>query len=304
MIKFLQLLHWKSLLLLTLGLLLIKFTLFDPFSDITLNWVGMIYLCLAINAIAGAGFLLSELAMPGNSISTKPGTVKGYQTKKTGYRLFFILNIVGVLIGFYLSNLIGRPGFAVLFILASVLLYLKAYSFQRYILLRPLTTGILFTLSFILVWLFDLFPATTDHNQNVTSFLFSITLIYGGVIGGLVGIRELITNQLNMDRDNKHQIRSLSLALGKSRTNKVIFGLVILLIVAIIYFLLSYLYRNIISLLYVSLLIITPLFIVLYKILEASRKKDYILILKIMDGILICSVLSIALYQLQYILKA
>ncbi len=265
----------------------------------------MIYLCLAINTIAGAGYLLDELTSPSGTFAPgKNGVIKSHQTQKTGYRLFFILNITGVLIGFYLSNLIGRPGFAVLFILASVLLYLKAYSFQKYILLRPLTSGILVLLSFILVWLFDLFPATTDHNQNIISFLFNIVLIYGGIIGGLLFIRELIANQLRIDRDHKYKIKSLSLSLGLSRTNKVIFALTALLIGVVIYFLIHYLYRNLISLVYVSLLILIPLFFVLYKILDASQKKDYKLVLAIMDGILFCCILSIALYQIQYLIKS
>src|SRR5699024_6620326 len=134
--------------------------------------------------------------------------------------------------------------------------------------------------------------------------LFNIVLIYGGIIGGLLFIRELIANQLRIDRDHKYKIKSLSLSLGLSRTNKVIFALTALLIGVVIYFLIHYLYRNLISLVYVSLLILIPLFFVLYKILDASQKKDYKLVLAIMDGILFCCILSIALYQIQYLIKS
>lgn len=298
---YLRLLHWKSLLLLAIALILFKFTLFNPFGDITLNWVGTFYLCLSIISIAGAGFLLDELITPQKLNSYKLSETS--RVKTIGYRLYFILNIVGVLIGFYLSNLIDRPGFAVLFILGSALLYLKAFSLRKYIIIRPLTSAILLGLSFTGLWLFDVFPAITPYNQHISAFLLDIILVYTTVIGSLILIRALILNQLYIDHNHKNGIKSLSLTLGRERTNNIIFALVTLLICGIIYFLFSFLYKNLVSLSFVLLLIILPLIIILYKVLSAKQNRDFQLILKIMDGVIVCSVLSIALYQFQYLIK-
>lgn len=297
--KYLHLLRWKSLLFLAFALMLIKLTLFDPFGTVTLNWVGMGYLSIAVCALSGAGALIEEIQFP-RILKPSPSL----KTQQISYNLFFILNVVGVGWGFYLSNLIEKPSFSVLFIGASALLYLKAISANKYALLKPVFTSLLLGMALLSSWLFDIFPSLTAYNQYVQLFLLKILFVYIGVLGSLIFIRELVLDQLYMDIDHKSKRNTLSLILGKKRTNNVILMFTLLTTCVILFFLLKDLYRNLIALIYVFVCIIVPLVLLIYHVINASQKKDYKLPLKLLNGILTFTTLSIALYQFQFLLKS
>lgn len=299
LLKYLHLLHWKSVLFLAFTLMLIKLTLFDPFSTVTLNWVGMGYLSIAVCALSAAGSLIDEIQCP-RAFKHPLSLI----TRKTSYNLFFILNILGVTLGFYLSNLIEKPSFAILFIGASALLYLKAIYLNTYALLRPLLTSLLLGMALLSSWLFDIFPSLTTYNQHMQLFLLKILGVYIGVLGSLIFIRELVLDQLYMNIDHKNKRNTLSLVLGKKRTNGVILIFTLLTTCVILFFLLNDLYRNLIALIYVSVLILIPLILLIYHVINASHEKDYKLHLKLLNGILIFTTLSIALYQVQFLLKS
>ena|GEM_PF-2335149 len=313
--KYLNLIRWPYLLILILGQILIKYTFFEPLLKklfgltqipITLNAFGLSLISMATACIAAAGFIIYELYnVDSKTINLSYRTIKGKKISvKSAFNLFFALNVLGMLIGFYLANMVGYPSFAILFILASALLYANAKGLKKRIIIRPVIISFLAGLSFLSVGLFDLFPAINElmeadnsHAAQTLTTFFSILKDYSIFLALLFLIRELIVNQKNTDIHHKNNWSSLSLSLGIERTNKVIFAFSIFPIIAVIFYIYKYLYQNTIALLYALVLILAPLFFVAIKTLLAKNKKDFSNLQILMSGVIFFSVLSIGLYQ-------
>ncbi len=298
--KYLKLIRWPYLLLIILSQFLIKYTFFEPFDvPITLNWIGLSLLSLATICLAAAGFIIDSIynveadkinhpnrVLIGNSISVKKAN-----------KLFFILNIIGIIIGFYLSNIIGQPSFAILFIGGSFLLYGRATSLKKYALLAPIINSLTLAASILLVGLYDLFPAITDSTRESIHTFFSILLDYALFIALLNFVRELIIRQRNIDGDYKMNRKSIPLMLGKGRSNTIILILSLLPIAGIIFYLNKYLYMHLSSMLYTLIFILAPLLFAMIKIMMAKHKSDYALLNTVLKIAIFFSILSFGLYQ-------
>lgn len=308
--KYLQLVRWNHLLALVLAQFIIKYGLFHPLletlyadapfkSPITLNWFGLSLLSLATVCLAGAGYIVDTLySVPQAEINSHYRQIGGQKVKvKTAFNLFFGLNILAVLIGFYLANMVSQPSLAILFILVSALLYANGKSLKKYVLISPIIVSFLFAFNILSVGLFDLFPMMDDENGATVATFFSILKDYFILLFVLVLIREFIINQRDVNRDHVLKHKSLSISLGKKRMNMVIFGLTLLSGLGVIYYLITYLYQHTASLIYALVLILAPLLFIAVKILSASQTIEYARLVKIMEAIIFCSIVSLGLYQ-------
>jgi len=311
-VKYLNLIRWPYLLILVIGQILIKYTFFTPLLEaaygsglapITLNAFGLALISAATISLGAAGFIIHELYnVSPYSIDLPYRTIKGEKiTVKKAFNLFFALNIIGMLIGFYLANMIGYPSFAILFILTSALLYASAKGLKKYVLIRPIILSFLGGLSFLAVALFDLFPAMDDTNAKTLTTFFSVITDYSIFLALLIFVREQVVNQKNSDKDHKYGWNSLSLMLGFERTKHVIFAVSLAPIAAVIFYIYKYLYLHPISLIYALVLVLGPLLFFAVKLLMAQTEKDYKTLQWIMNGVIFFSILSIGLYQ--FILK-
>lgn len=279
---------------------LIKYTLFEPFGlPIMLNWFGLALLSLASVCLAAAGYIISAIYNVEADMVNSPKKliIDKDISEKTAYRWFFAFNIIGVAIGFYLSNIIGHPAFSILFIMVSALLYAYASALKKYVLIGPVIISILVGLSIIIIGFYDLLPAMNDQTRETGKTFFSILFDYFLLAFLLNFVRELIKNQKNMDGDHRMGRKSLSLVLGKERTNKVIFALALLPVFGVAYYMYNYLYMHTIAVVYALVLILLPLFYVLFKILSAKQKKDYAHLDLILKVVMVFGLLSIGLYQ-------
>lgn len=297
---YLKLIRWPNLVLIVFAQFLAKYTLLEPFGvPITLNWFGITLLALSTVCIAAAGYIIEaiynikadEINKPNKIILTKKVPIK------KANKLFFIFNITGVLIGFYLSNIIEYPSFAILFILASALLYANASSLKKYAVISPLVVGLLMGLSLFSVGLFDLFPAITDQTRTTASTFFSIILDYALLFAILVFLHNLVKEQLSKEGDHKLKRQTLPLLFGKKRANIILFILTLIPISGVVYYTLKYLYSNPVFPIYAMIFVLAPLFYILIKLISAEHKKDFIHISFVFKLVMFFSILSLGLYQ-------
>ena len=137
---------------------LIKYYLFEPFGiAITLNSFGFALLVIATVCLAAAGNVINDIFDVEADLINKPNKVLiGKKiSEKAAYNLFFALNILGVIIGFYLSNMIQKPSFTAIFIFTSALLYLYAKSLKSYLVLGNILISFLVAMTILIVGLFD-----------------------------------------------------------------------------------------------------------------------------------------------------
>ncbi len=300
----LKLIRWKNLLLIVLTQLLIKYALFEPFGiDITLNGFGFSLLIIATVCIAAAGNIINDIHDVEIDLVNKPNKVivGKHISEKTASNLFIMFNVIGVGLGFYLANLVGRNGLFSVFVIVSALLYVYATYLKGILIIGNLVISALVALSIIIVGLFDLLPVITENNQETQLTMFKILLDYSLFAFAINFLRELTKDMEDIDGDYKAGLNTLPIAIGRERTSKVIFALSLIPIAATIYYTVTYLYKQEIAVGYFLVAIIAPLVYVSIKSFSADSKKEYHYISNMLKFILLTGVLSLLLYP--FILK-
>src|SRR5690606_14903767 len=125
--NFLKLIRYQNLIMLAL----MQFVFHFGFLKKQLTVLGLtdwqfVLLVLSTICIAGAGYLINDVFDKNIDTINKPEKViiNTYISEATAYNYYIVLNIIGVGIGFYLSNYIGKPSFSGIFIVIAATLYL------------------------------------------------------------------------------------------------------------------------------------------------------------------------------------
>lgn len=299
-IPFLKLIRFNNLLMIFLTQYLVKYFLFEPFNiAVNLDWIGFSLLVLSMMALAAAGNIINDIHDLRTDAINKPHkqVIGKHISEKTAYNWFFALNILGVGIGFYLSNLVGKPSFVALFILPSAFLYLYATQLKRTVLVGNLVVSIMVAMIVIMIGIFDLLPAITPQNQATQRVIFSILMDYA-IFAFLVNLlREIVKDQEDVNGDYNAGLHTLPVVLGKDRTNKIIFVLTILPLAAVVYYIYSYLFENLLAVLYVLLLVLGPLLYFWVRITGAKTVKEFRNLSLLLKIVLAAGLLSIGLYR-------
>ena len=299
LLPFLQLIRYQNLLLIIITQLLIKYALFESFGiEITLSAFGFFLLCLSTVCIAAAGNIINDIYDVDTDRINKPSKqVVGRKiSEKTALNAYIIFTITGVALGFYLSNLIGRPGFSALFIIISALLYLYATHLKNILVIGNLLVSALVAMTVIIMGLFELLPAITPVNRQTQSIIFSILLDYAFYSFLINWLREMVKDQQDIKGDYNTGRNTLPIAIGKERANKVIFAIGLIPVAAILYYMYNYLFSNLAAVLYTLILILGPLLYFLSTILTAKSPAHYHRLSLILKIIMITGLASIGLY--------
>ncbi|RMZ49780.1 prenyltransferase [Flavobacteriaceae bacterium PRS1] len=304
MIHFLNLIRWKNLLLIAFVQVLIKYALFDPFNiDVTLNGFGFSLLVIASLCIAAAGNIINDIYDIDTDLINKLEKVivsKSISETKA-FNLFLALTIIGVCIGFYLSNLIDKTGFSALFIFTSALLYVYTTSLKQTLLIGNIVVSVLVALSIIIVGLFDLIPAITSENQQTQLTIFKILINYALFAFMINLLREIIKDIEDFEGDTKANMRTLPIVIGKNKAKTVLFVLSFIPLLAIVYYVITFLYKQQIAVGYFLLFVVAPLLYFSIKILSANTQKKLHHLSNVLKLILFFGVLSLLLYKFKFI---
>lgn len=301
MLQFLNLIRWKNLLIIALVQVLIKYALFLPFKiDITLNWFGFTLLVLSTLCIAAAGYVINDVYDVETDLVNRPDKViiGKSVSEKTANNLFIILNVIGVLIGFYLSHLVGKSGFFALFVIISALLYVYASYLKQTLLIGNIVVSVLVALSLIIVGIFELLPVITPQNQATQLTMFKVLFDYALFAFIINLVREITKDIQDIDGDHKSGMNTLPIVIGRDRAKNVLFVLSLVPILAVVYYLSTYLYKQTIAVIYFLVLVIAPLILVSIKIFSSKTKKDYQFISNLLKIVMLTGMLSMLLYPI------
>ena len=300
MLNFLKLIRAGNLIFIALTMFLIKYGLFEPFGmAVTLNLLGFSLLVVAVVCVAASGYVINDIFDVKADLQNKPDKSHINKTisEKNAYRLFFVLNIIGVGLGFYLSNMIGRPGFSAFFIFGSAILYLYNSQFQQTILVGNILVSIIVGLVPVGVGLFDLLPAITEQNQQTQSVIFSILIDYS-IFAFLINLlREIVKDQEDINGDYNAGYKTLPIVIGKDRTNKILFLLALAPLGFLIIYIYKYLFEHVTAVLYALVFLAGPLLFFLINIWSASKKNEYSRLSLLLKIVLFFGLISIGLLQ-------
>ena len=295
--KYLKLIRYQNLLMLAFMQLIFRYGFFK-FQNIPLalnDWqFGL--LVLSTGVLAAGGYVINNIFDQNTDNINKPNNViVGKTISEThAYNLYIGLTISGVAIGFYLSNVILKPGFASIFILIAATLYFYATSLKQMMLIGNSIVALLLSFSVIIIGVFDLYPVTFESNQQKMAIVFSILLDYALFTFMLNFIREIVKDLEDVDGDYNQGMNTLPIAIGIGRTSKIVFALSFIPVLAILFYLNNYLFQLQYATLYLLIFVLGPLLFFTLKIWTAKTKKDFHKLSLLLKWILLFGIISIA----------
>jgi 4-hydroxybenzoate polyprenyltransferase len=297
--KYLKILRLPNLFLLALMQLTFRYG-FLIHQDVPLALADWQYLLLVLATvlIAAAGYVINDIFDQDSDAINKPkkAIVGKSITEGKAYNIYVGLNIAGVAIGFYLSNVILHPSFAVLFILIAASLYLYATNLKQTPVLGNVVVAALLALSVLIIGIFDLFPATYEANQKEMGVLFKILLDYAFFGFFINFIREIAKDAEDSKGDYNAGIKTLPIIIGANRTAKVIFALVLVAAVLVLMYLNNHLMNNDLyyATIYGLIVVVAPLLYISFKSWEAKTTADFHHISTVLKWVIFFGLLSIA----------
>ncbi|MCL9808415.1 geranylgeranylglycerol-phosphate geranylgeranyltransferase [Flavobacterium luminosum] len=299
--KYLKLIRYPNLLLIAL----MQFVVLYGFLKIQNIWLFLSdwqfgLLVLATICIAAGGNIINDINDQNSDAINKPNSnqVGKSISENQAYNLYATFTIIGVLLGFYLANVIGKPIFGSVFIFCAALLYMYATSFKQILLVKNLIISFLLAFSIIIIGLFEIYPATIPENQAQMKMTFSILLDFAVIAFIINLLREIVKDLEDMKGDYNSGISTLPIVLGVSRTTKILLGYSFIPVIMILYYIYTYLFQLEFATVYILGFIIGPLLYFMIKMGTAKNKKDFnhlslVLKLIIFFGILAIGVIGL-----------
>lgn len=261
-------------------------------------------LVLSTVLIAAAGYVVNNIFdIPSDTINKPNDVVVGRGISETrAYNIYIGLNITGVALGFYLSNVIMRPMFASLFIFIASLLYFYATNLKQIMIIGNVVVAMLLAASVLIIGVFDLFPATTSENQAQMASLFSILLDYALFAFIINFIREIVKDIEDVDGDYNQGMNTLPIAIGKSRAAKIALATAVMAFILLLLYTTKYFFENnlLIVTFYSFTFVLAPLLYFIVKIFGAKTQKDFHHLSTILKLILFFGILSILIIFLNH----
>ena len=298
----LNLIRYKNLFMIVFIQCIIKYVFFElpQFKNANLvtalDTTSFTCLVLATVCIAAAGYIINDIYdVDADNINKPQKAIVGKSISEDfANNLFIGFTVIGIILGIYVTWQIDKNSFATLFLLVSALLYWYATSLKQTILIGNIVISLLVALSILIVGLFEITPMITPDSRDAYLFMFKFLVDYA-IFAFLINFtREIVKDLEDVDGDHKAGYNTLPIAIGRDRASKVAFGFCVLTIMAVVYYVITYLFENQTLLLYFIFLIVGPLSYCAIKLLSAKSKSDFTqlsMILKITMFLGICSMI-------------
>ncbi|GAB1858018.1 geranylgeranylglycerol-phosphate geranylgeranyltransferase [Flavobacteriaceae bacterium MHTCC 0001] len=286
--------------MIALAQLLIKYALLEPFGvETALDTFGIGILILATLCIAAAGNVINDIYdVDTDSINKPDKLIVGKSiSEKSAYNFFISLNVIGVLLGFYVSHYVGKSAFFGIFVVISALLYVYASYLKGILLVGNIIISILVAASLLIVGLFELTPNLNEFNKDIQLTFFKTILNYALLAFIINLLREIAKDAEDMKGDYSTGIKTLPILIGRKRTALLLIALNSIPLSFIISYTITELYKQQIALIYFIVFVIAPMIYISIKLFLASTKKDFHYIATLYKLVMFFGMLSLLLYK-------
>ncbi len=276
---------------------LFKMFVVDPLLVTSaLTYRQFVLLVFATVCIAAAGYIINDIEDTKADEINKPEKVVVGKTIKESHAfiMYMALNILGVIFGVYLANMVGNRGLAIVFVIISGILYAYATQIKEIIIMGNFLVSALVAMTIIIIGMFDVSPIQDISNASETTLVFKIIYVYA-LFALLVNfIRELIKDIEDVKGDHVAGIKTLPIVLGRQRAAKIASALAILTAGVIFYFVYQYLYDQPWAVAYVLLLVMAPLLYFSFKAWQVENQKELSMLSTLLKLILLFGMFSVA----------
>lgn len=294
---YLQLVRYPNLLIVALTQYAIRWGVIDPMLSATsanlpntefhlqLGPFHFFLLVLSTICITAAGYVINDYFDTHTDFLNRPRKVLvGTKIpRRHAMALHIVLNIIGVLLGFYISFHIGLPLFGLIFILVGGILYFYSTTYKRQFLVGNILVALLTGIVPLMVILFELPELNKAYGDILISYKTNFMYIFYWVAGFAIFafitnlIREIVKDMEDFEGDSVYGRNSVPVILGINYS-KIIVNLLIVIILGLLLFVYFQYLNDQITLIYFSLFLFIPFIFLIYKIMKANNKSDYRLI--------------------------
>ena len=272
---FLRLIRVQNLLIVVLTQFLARLFLVGPKSDgLRLLLDPTIWLLsFSTVCIAAAGYIINDYFDVKIDLINKPERViiGRYLKRRVAMGVHQVLNVIGCLIGLYLSRWVF-----VLDVLSVSLLWFYSAQFKRQPLIGNVIVALLTALSFIALAVY--------YRQNA-----EMLLIYALFSFGISLIREIIKDMQDIRGDARFGCRTLPIVWGLRRTKYLLYVLLAIFINSL--FLIADALHNF-RLSVIFILLLVPITWLIYRLVQADTRRDFGYLSNLCKLIMLLGVLS------------
>jgi 4-hydroxybenzoate polyprenyltransferase len=283
-----KLLRLQNLLIVAITQYLMRFAIIRPILtlknfELQFSEFDFFILVLSTVCLTAAGYVINDYFDTKTDAFNKPEkVVVGRSISRRGaMALHVVLNIIGVLGGFYVSYKVGHIKFGFIFILITGILWYYSTSYKRQFLVGNLLVSIVTAMVPFMVIIYELPMLNKQYgdlliaqNTNLNVVLYWISAFsFFAFITTL--IREIIKDTEDFEGDSAYGRNTLPIILGINYTKLIILVLVSATLAAFVLIYLRYLHGSVLTFWYLLLVQIIPFLYLIYRIIIAKSKKDY-----------------------------
>jgi 4-hydroxybenzoate polyprenyltransferase len=240
-------------------------------------------LVFATVCLTAAGYVINDYFDTKTDKLNRPGTVVVGKsiTRRSAMTIHMILNILGVIAGFYVSYKIGLYQLGMIFLIVSGILWYYSTSYKRQFLIGNILVAVLTGLVPLMVILFEMPELNKtyrdiliDHHTNLNHVFFWVAgFSFFAFITTLT--REIIKDTEDFEGDSAYGRNTVPIMLGIKWTKIIIAGLIFITLFSIVLIYFKFLTGSLLTLWYISLTVIVPLLFLTFRIIKADTKADY-----------------------------
>jgi 4-hydroxybenzoate polyprenyltransferase len=254
-------------------------------------------LVLATILIAAGGYIINDIFDQDTDEINKPkkAIIGNSISESMAYNIYVALTLSGVCIGYYLSNVIQRPMFLIIFILIASLLYFYATTLKQIALVGNIVVALILSFSVLIINFFDIFPATADDNRDLMRPFFLVLFDYAIFAFVINLIREVVKDLQDIKGDYNQGMQTLPIVLGVKRTSKILAILIAIPVAILLIYINNYLMLNnlYVSVIYGLLVVVAPLIFCAVNLWNANTAAHFAKISTILKWVIFFGILSI-----------
>jgi 4-hydroxybenzoate polyprenyltransferase len=309
MIAILKLIRIQNLLIVAITQYLMRFAIIRPIIklknfDLQMSELDFLILVLSTICLTAAGYVINDYFDTKTDEFNRPDRVivDRLISRRSAMALHIVLNVLGVIGGFYISHVVGHLKFGFIFILITGILWYYSTTYKRQFLVGNILVAVLTALVPLLVILYEMpllnyrySEILIKENTNLNVVLYWI-LAFSFFAFITTLIREIIKDTEDFEGDNAYGRNTLPILLGINYTKLIILILISGTLTSLILIYLRELKGSVITFWYLLIVLVLPFIYLIYRIIKADSKKDYhfasVLLKIIMLGGLLYSIVA------------
>lgn len=269
--------------------------------------INFALLVLVTVLLAAAGYVINDYFDRKTDLVNHPDSVIVDKTinSRAAIIIHTVLNVVAILIGFYISYMVRHLSLGIIFILITGILWFYSTSYKRQLLVGNIIVAILTAMVPLMVLIYEVLQANhfyqgincdcnllIEYNlkKEYINMMYSVKMtVFAFAFFAFITtlIREITKDIEDLEGDQTYGRKSLPIVAGV-KISKIVVGsltAITILSLALIYVYtwkieltfthFFYILKNDISFWYFLIAIILPLLLFIYKIIKASDKNDF-----------------------------